>query len=165
MGFALAFLVTRLAKQARALSNLLVAHLPCSLPEYVLHGHPILLLNPIIQRLTQRTSVRVDQTRAPRVPIDLRGVHEGFVTLFSPALTVTSSGPCLTFCTWKVCCVKGRTHHLFHHAMPVRRLDLDQGLVVVDLNERPQRHHAAFLDADKNDFDEVLASLPRASNH
>ena len=50
-------LIVQLPKQARALPDLLDAHLLRSLPQGAVHGLPILLIRSIIQRLPQRAGV------------------------------------------------------------------------------------------------------------
>ena len=61
--------LARFSEQTCALSNLLDTHLLCCLPKDAVHGLPILLLNPTIQRLAQRTPVRIAWRRAPLDPI------------------------------------------------------------------------------------------------
>ena len=55
-------------------------------------------------------------------------------------------------------CTERGAHHFFHHTMPVQLLDRDQGLVVVDPTELPQR---IIYDFD-NSYPSPVGS-PRAS--
>ena len=112
--------------------------------QLVVHGLQILLLLFIIQSLTQRAPVWIDQ-RARPIPIDPSCVKRRPPdTVSLPILKVSASGPSLTVAYLKFHQVELPVHQLLHY----------------DLNELPQlRHHihpTALLDALIHDLDEFL---------
>ena len=149
------FLVAQLPEQARAVSNLLDAHLRrlptcCTWtpnPPAPLHHTKFDTACSSLDRPAGARPIPIDPRCVQRRPPD---------TVSLPILKVSSSGPSLAVAYLKFHQVELPVHQLLHY-------DRDQSLVVVHLNELPQlRHHihpTAPLDALIHDLDDVLFLL------
>ena len=151
-------------QQARSFSHFFDSNLLCSIPECILHGHPIPLLNTTRQRLAQRTAVRVEQRWTPLGFFNPYCLNDSILPFFVSSHSQRDFTLALSYIgTWKRFTVVRKAHHFFHRAMLVQQSHRDQSLVTVDLCElRQSQHHlppAALLGAIVDDIDEAFLLL------